>query len=145
MRAVGWLCLLMLSLCVQGQVASDDEASRVLALENAWNQAEVNGDARALAQLLAPSFVYTDYDGSLMDRSAFLAHVGRRDDHYQQLGNEEQTVHLNANVIIVTGIYREKVTVNGKSVVRRGRFTDTWIKDLRAWVCAASQATMMAR
>lgn len=54
-------------------------------------------------------------------------------------------MYRHKDVAVVIGIYREKIRVKSKVTVRRGRFTDTWIKDHREWLCIASQATLIAR
>jgi hypothetical protein len=67
-------CVLLVAMCLpiaaqQGRTAGD-ESARVLSLENAWKQAEVKHDARALSMLLAETFEYTDDDGHFMNKSA---------------------------------------------------------------------------
>jgi ketosteroid isomerase-like protein len=149
MRTIACVCILVLTtgggLCGQRQSTEDNESARVVALENAWNQAEAHGDSHAVELLLAPSFVYTDDDGRFMDRASFLAEIQRSKHRYEQLTNEDQTVYRHKDVAVVTGIYREKLRVKGKLTVLRGRFTDTWIKDHREWLCIASQTTLIAR
>jgi ketosteroid isomerase-like protein len=132
-----------LSAFSQGSRTESDESRMILNLENAWNQAEMSHDAHALDSLLADKFVYTDDDGSYMNRSQWLAHVKRGDDHYQQLSSENLTAYLYGDAAVVTGGYREKVELKGKSVVRHGRFTDTWIKQNAEWKCVASQSTLI--
>jgi hypothetical protein len=44
----------------------------------------------------------------------------------------------------VTGVYREKGTYKGKPYQRRGRFTDTWVKQKGTWQCVASQSTLIS-
>jgi hypothetical protein len=117
----------------------------ILSLENASSQAELTHDAHALDSLLGENFVYTDDDGSYMNRSQWLAHVKRGDDHYQQLGNEDQTAYLYGNAAVVTGAYHARIELKGKSVMRRGRFTDTWIRESGQWKCVASQSTLISQ
>jgi hypothetical protein len=52
----------------QNAPQTSDEEGRILALENLWNRAEQTKDAAALDQLLAPSLIYIDYDGSIMTK-----------------------------------------------------------------------------
>lgn len=78
-----------------------------------------------------------------MNRTQWLAHVKRGDDHYQQLGNEDVTVYVYGDGAVVTGRYREKVGLKGKNVVRHGLFTDTSIRQNGAWKCVASQSTLV--
>jgi hypothetical protein len=44
------------------------DRSKILALENAWNQAEEHKDVKALEMLLHPNLVYIDYDRSMMTK-----------------------------------------------------------------------------
>lgn len=123
---------------------SADE-NRILLLENAWNSAEQQKNTRVLDDLLASSLVYTDYDGSFMTKSEFLASVANPSLHPEQIINESVTVHAYGSSAIVTGVYREKGVSNGKRYSRRGRFTDTWVSQNGIWQCVASQSTLMSR
>ena len=44
------------------------DASKLIALENAWNQAQLHHDAKALNNLVSDAFVYRDYDGTVMNK-----------------------------------------------------------------------------
>ena len=144
LNAVCFLLLAALVSSAQTSKPGSEEARQVLALENAWNQAEVKADASGLNLLLGDEFVYTDVNGSFKNRAQWLADVQKEVLRYEQLGNQDQAVHIYGNAAVVTGIYRERVHLKGKSVVRRGRFTDTWVKQNGAWKCVASQATLVA-
>ena len=122
----------------------NDESQQVIALENAWNQSEAKADISGLDLMLADGFVYTDVDGSVKNRAQWLSDVKKESLHYEQLANRDQVVHMYGNTALVTGEYREKVVLKGKTVLRRGRFTDTWIKLNGVWKCVASQATLIA-
>ena len=121
------------------------EEGRIIALESAWDQAEQNKDASALANLLADSLVYVDYDGSLITKQQFLADVKGSDITGEQINNEGVTVHLHGNnVAVSTGIYRDKGMEKGKPFSRRGRFTNVWLNQNGKWECIASQSTLIA-
>jgi ketosteroid isomerase-like protein len=122
-------------------VAQDSGKTRVLALENAWNEAESHRDVNALAGLIAPTFVYTDADGSFMDKQQFLASI--RASGASQIVNEGMKMESYGDVIVVTGSYREQGSERGKSYSRRGRFTDTWVEKDGQWLCVASQETLI--
>jgi len=124
------------------QAVSEDEG-RILALETAWNHAEQSKDVAALDQLLATELVYIDYDGSLMNKEQFLAAIKAEGLSPAQIINENQKAVVFGDCAIVTGIYREKGTSNGKPYSRRGRFTDTWVKINNTWRCVASQSTLI--
>jgi ketosteroid isomerase-like protein len=127
----------------QAAVQPDAEQTKILALENAWNQAEEHKDVKALDALLDSSLVYVDYDGSIMDKAEFIASIKAPTLHPEQIVNETMTAHVYGDNAVVTGVYREKGDKNGKPYSRRGRFTDTWVYLNRTWVCVASQSTLI--
>ncbi len=91
------LFLIIAALCAAGvfyAVAQDSGKTRVLALENAWNEAESHRDANALAGLIAPTFVYTNADGTVMDKQQFLASI--RATGASQIVNEGMKMDLTA-------------------------------------------------
>jgi len=137
LSAMSFLC------AAQSQVASDDSA-RILSLENAWNQAEVKHDVAAMRMLLADTFVYTDDDGSFMNKTQWLSHLDSGSDQYELLGNSSMKVGLYGDTAVVTGEYREKIKQKGKMAVHAGRFTDTWIRQSGQWKCVASQSTLIS-
>jgi len=150
MRAMMFALLLFLFAvtCLAPQAAAqnspDAEQTRILALENAWNQAEEHKDVAALQALLADSLVYIDYDGSYMDKEQFLTAIKAPSLHPEQIVNQAMTAHVYGDSAVVTGIYREKGVSAGKPYLRRGRFTDTWVKVNGTWQCVASQSTLVA-
>jgi len=116
-------------------------ASRIIALENAWSRAAEGKDLKALDTLLDDDFVYVTPDGRLMTKAAVLADV--KGSNVQQFVTEGMTAHLYGDVAIVTGMFKMKGVENGKTFLRRGRFTDTWVYRSGAWACVASQGTLL--
>src|SRR6266496_2089578 len=99
----------------------------------------------SLNQLFAETFIFVDIDGSLQNKAQFLASVSDRSEHIDSIRSESMLSHVHGDTVIVTGIYHEKGTLNGKAYYHHGRFTDTWIRDGSAWLCAASQSTLMQK
>jgi ketosteroid isomerase-like protein len=140
------LCVCAALGTAQPQAKSSGEEGRIIALESAWDQAEQNKDASALANLLADKLVYVDYDGSLSTKQQFLASVKNPDLVGEQINNEGVTVHVYGNnVAVSTGIYRDKGMEKGKPFSRRGRFTNVWLNQNGKWECISSQSTLIAR
>jgi hypothetical protein len=75
---------------------SSDEAF-ILSLEKAWNLAEEHKDVHALDQLLASTLVYTEFDGSLMDKAQFLASVKSSSPEGDQFTYEDLKVLVYGN------------------------------------------------
>jgi len=147
MRSTVSLCVLLFASSLLGiaqQQEEEAERTRILALENAWNQAEEHKDTQALDGLLGSGLVYVDYDGSFMDKAQFMASVKAPSLHPEQIVNESMTAHVYRDSAVVTGVYREKGVNKGKPYLRRGRFTDTWVKQNGTWVCVASQSTLIS-
>ena len=130
-----WVAVLILILPLG---AGAQDASKVIAMENAWNHAELQNDAGAVQLLLADDFVMTTADGVLYNRDQILASV--RDKSYKPdvLQSSEMETHAYGNTTVVTGVYYEKGTDKGKAWERRGRFTDTWVWAGGRWQCLAS-------
>lgn len=133
--------------CARAQESATDNSGRILSLETLWNQAELKQDIQALQNLLAENFIYVDVDGSSQNKAEFLDGVRNRPEHIDALGLEPASskVYVYENSAIATGIYRERGTLHGKRYAHRGRFTDTWVKQGSAWVCVASQSTLIQK
>jgi ketosteroid isomerase-like protein len=130
------------SVLVSAQQADDaGTITKVLALENAWNQAEEKKDTKALGALFDNSLVYITYQGTLQTKAEFLAQMRTSLSQPQQELTGSVTAHVLGSVVIVTGLYVAKGTENGKPYVRRGRFVDTWAPKDGGWRCVASQST----
>ena len=122
---------------------SADDRSMILALESAWNQAEIHHDANAAASIMADTFISVDHHGVIQNKSQYLA--GLKDLSFKptEIANSETSVYLYGDTAIVTSAYRTKGTDGGKPFVHRGRFTDTWIKRNGEWKCVADQETLI--
>jgi ketosteroid isomerase-like protein len=146
MKEIGFVvmaCFALVFAAAQNR-ADSDPVTKVLALENVWNQAEARKDTKAMDALLDNALVYVDYDGSFQTKAEFLSRVKSAASQPQQEITESVTGHMFGGTVIVTGLYRAKGMENGKSYVRRGRFVDTWTLKAGSWVCVASQATPIA-
>jgi hypothetical protein len=140
----GVLLQAFLLMGVQAAKTADEKSQAVISLENAWNYAEERHDGDALRLLLAETFVYTDYDGTIMDRDQWLRKVQSLAKDYRHLSNVEQNARAYGDAVVVIGVYLEKMKIKGKDADRRVRFTDTWIFQNSHWECVASQSTLTA-
>ena len=120
-----------------GSTHTGDE-TQILALENAWNQAELHNDPAALKLILTDDFVITEPDGSTIGKQGLMAVTGDKSYHYDVLVSEDFRARVYGTVAVVTGSYHEVGSSKGKHFDRRGRFTDTWLKFGPSWQCLAS-------
>jgi len=136
--------LLLVPLVALAQESGDSaDKSLILALEGAWNQAELHHDANAVAAIMADSFISVDHHGKLLNKSQYLADLKDLSFKPEEISNSETTVYLYGDFAIVSSVYRTKGTDNGKPFVHRGRFTDTWIKRNGKWQCVADHETLI--
>src|SRR5260370_38492303 len=92
MKAMAALCVFVSAWAAMGSgqesVKPSGEEGRIIGLESAWDQAEQNNDAAALAGLLADKIVYVDYDGSLSNKQQILESTKIPEETSEQINNE---------------------------------------------------------
>jgi ketosteroid isomerase-like protein len=119
--------------------------SKIVALEQSWNQAYKSGDTKALNAILDDGIVLVNDDGSVQSKEEFLASVKSSTPQptaqQQQVAPESFSVHVHGNVAIATGVMRVKGVEGGKPYTRRERFVDTWLLKKGTWVCVGTDAT----
>jgi len=146
MRRVIPLLLVLSCLAVAQSISSaQGDETKIIALENLWNQMQLNHDADAMGKLLDDDFVLTDYDGTVMSKLQFLESI--RDKSYQLSveASDNMRLHRHGDTVVVTGATHEKGTFKGKPYQHQGRFTDTWMKKNGQWLCIASHLGMISR
>jgi hypothetical protein len=117
----------------------------LIALENAWNQAQLHHDSKALDGLVAGTFISTDNDGTFMTKAQFLA--DNRDLSYAPslMTNSDERIFLYDNAAVVAGVYHAKGLNKGKPFDHYGRFTDTWVYLNGKWLCVASHTSALKK
>jgi len=149
---VKWLLVRVLMLaCGAGAMAQGPgpdtraERSKIIALENAWNQAQIHRDGEALNRLIVDTFVYTDTDGTVLNKAKFIADSKDPSVETALVANDNVEVYFYPGVAVVTGAYHAKGTNQGKPFDHYGRFTDTWISSEGQWRCVASHTNLMKK
>ena len=142
--AVSSALLLGAALAVAWQQTVSDDGGWVLGLEKAWNQALEEKNTKALDMILAGTFVSIDIDGSVSNKSEFLASIKSPDYHASQAVIEESNVKVYGDAAVVVGVFRVKGMEKGKPYGHRERFVDTWIKSNGKWQCVATTSTLIA-
>jgi hypothetical protein len=149
MKTVIMVCVLWLTTSVPNAqtpaASSRGSEGLLLALENAWNQAQLHHDSKALEGLVADSFISTDNDGTFMTKAQFLA--DNKDPSYAPsvMANSDERIFLYDNVAVVAGVYHAKGSYKGKPFDHYGRFTDTWVYLNGKWLCVASHTSALKK
>jgi ketosteroid isomerase-like protein len=138
------VCALSTSVFAQSDV-EDAAKSKVVALEQLWNQAYKSGDIKALDSILDDGIVLVNDDGSVQTKAEFLESVrttpAQSSAQQQQVAPESLHVHVFGTVAIATGVMRVKGMESGRPYSRRERFVDTWLYKNGNWVCVGTDAT----
>lgn len=149
MRKSGWLLpagwLTLAALTVVAPVFAQEkqgEEGQIIALEKAWNEAELKHDPSALEQILGDDFVITETDGTVRNKREHMAITKDTSYHYDVLVSEGFRVKVYPTFAVVTGSYHEKGASAGIHFDRHGRFTDTWIRLGTTWRCVASHDSL---
>ena len=142
------MALFCTTLCTTAVWAQDTEAatkSKIIALEQLWNQAYKSGDTKALESILDDGIVLVNDDGSVQTKAEFLASVKSASPdpgaQQQQVAPESFSVRVYGNVAIATGVMKVKGVEGGKAYTRRERFVDTWVFKHGTWACVGTDAT----
>jgi len=144
-RTLPLLFALIALFSVQNISRAQGDETKIIALENLWNQIQINHDADAMAKMLDKDFVLTDYDGSVMNKAQFLASIRDSANQLTVEVSEDMKLHAHGETVIVTGATHEKGTLKGKPYQHQGHFTDTWIKKNGQWLCVASQLSLTGK
>jgi ketosteroid isomerase-like protein len=136
--------VLLLTTIAQDKANNSSEKSMILALENAWNQAELHHDAGAVDAIVAETFISVDHHGHLQNKAQYIADLKDTSFSPEQISNTDTSVYVYGNTAIVTSAYRTKGTDGGKPFVHHGRFTDTWVNMSGKWKCVANQETLVS-
>jgi ketosteroid isomerase-like protein len=146
MRRPFALLLLLSSLALPQTFAqSDGDESKIIALENLWNQIQIAHDADAMDKMLDDDFVLTDFDGSVLNKAQFLVTIRDKSNQLTLETTQDMKLHRHGDIVVVTGTTHEKGTLKGKPYEHHGRFTDTWIKHDSQWLCIASQLSLIPK
>lgn len=137
------LCFSSILSAQQANTAGDE--TRIIGLENSWNLAQKNHDANAMAGMLHPDFVFTDYDGTVMTKPQFLASIRDASNTLSLEVSDDMALHRFGDTVVVTGATHEKGKQKGKAYEHYGRFTDTWIRHNNEWLCVASQLGLLQK
>jgi ketosteroid isomerase-like protein len=148
MRRTWAVMMLICAASGWGLAQSDTDSAtktKIVALEQLWNQAYKSGDIKALDSILDDAIVLVNDDGSVQNKAEFLASVKsstpQPSAQQQQVAPESFNVHVFGNVAIASGVMRVKGVENGKPYTRRERFVDTWLLKRGSWVCVGTDAT----
>jgi ketosteroid isomerase-like protein len=109
----------------------------VLAVEQAWVEAEQKRDTAALKRLIHDRYVVTFNTGKLHNKEEFIkAFAGSKSEPSTQTLSD-QTVIVDRDTAIIVGTDTLRGTKNGEPYTRVARYTSTYVRRDGRWVALA--------
>ncbi|MGB6478296.1 MAG: nuclear transport factor 2 family protein [Candidatus Sulfotelmatobacter sp.] len=139
------LALISLSHAAAQKSKDDSQETKILIMEQLWNEAQVNRDARVLDAMIGGQFINTEYDGEVSDKAKFLADIKDKQFKPTTLTIQDVKVNMYADAAVVVGIYHTKGIYQNKPYEHFGRFTDTWVYAEGRWQCVASHTSLLKK
>ncbi len=130
-RLIIFSCFVFICNLTFGQTAKEDSIkTEIIKLTQEWNLALVNRDSLALDRILAPEYILSSSNGSLLPRKEWMHNTlhGLVTDSAAFIGPQRITVY--ANEAISEGVLHWKVKntdKNGRTVVRN---TEALVADI---------------
>jgi hypothetical protein len=110
------------------------------------SQALVAGDGGAMAQILAPEFIYVNAAGQVFTRGAYLqAYVGSEFIKWQTQNLDETQVLCYGDVAVLICRVRDQTIANDQWSDEYYRSVFVYVKRGNRWLCAAGQTTHIPR
>jgi len=117
--------------------ATQTDIDALTALNRDYIQSVQNGDVRRFDEILADDFLYSNPDGSLVDKSQFLAQTARPVT-ITGLEAQDVKVRLLGDVAI---IHARTSYTTADGAQRYGRYTDVWARRNGKWLAVSAHVT----
>lgn len=131
-------------------IVKDHPEETILRLEKNWLDAEFRLDTASIAPLLHPRFISINgnrISGKQEELKGIYEHISAMQKEgvvLDSLRLEDTQVRLYDSTAIATFIVHTFKKDKGKSVEKRTRFYDVWIKRSGQWKAVSSQGTVLA-
>src|SRR5437879_4917538 len=119
---------------------ADSDLETLLALNRDYIRSVQTCDVRRFAELLAPDFLCSNPDGSLVDREAFLKQTARTT-AISNLEADDVDVRLLGDVAI---IHARTTFTSADGRAASGRYTDVWARRNGRWLAISAHVTRSA-
>lgn len=130
----------MLSVCLAAQAAGSVEAE-LLALQDQWAKARVEGNVSVLERIYAKEFWITSMNGSLVARSEDIGVFASREMKPEIVADDEIKVAVYDDMAIVTGREHVKGTYKGMAGDFMLRFTNVYVRRDGRWQMVTHHST----
>ena len=120
-------------------VTSTADLEALTSLNRDYIRSVQNGDVRRFDEIVAADFRCSNPDGSLLDRSGFLAQTARPVT-ISNLAAHDVEIRLFGDVAIIHG-RTSYMMADGRPGA--GRYTDVWARQNGEWLCVSAHVTRL--
>jgi hypothetical protein len=124
---------------MSGQGVSIEQ--KLMQMERDWGKAQIKKDYAAVEKMLAADWQGIDYDGQIVDKATYMAHMRSERSTLQSEDISQMKVRVFGNTAVVTGKDTEKSTDRGKNSSGTYVWTDVFVLRHGQWQVVASQST----
>jgi hypothetical protein len=128
------------SAAVKDDATRQRDKQEVLNIENAQNQALMNGDANAIDHLWPDEFNYISAKGELLSKADIIAELRAGKRKYYAVRHDHIEVHDFGNTIVLRGTSTSKVLSKGAISTGPRTFIDVFAKQDGHWKSVAHTA-----
>jgi len=124
----------------------DREAQKeILELEKKFGEAMIQNDTDAIGRLLSNDWIIIDPDGSVIDRSRFLAVIKSGALKHEAMDSEDIRVRTYGNTATVTAVTHTRTKYLDKEFNTHERATDVFAKQNGRWQCVLTHLTTLSK
>ena len=118
-------------------VKTPSDLEQLSALNHDYIHSVQHGDVRRFEEILAPDFLCSNPDGSLVDKPGFLAQTARPVT-ISGLTIEDVRIRILGEVAIIHARTRYRAATGEE---RQGRYTDVWARRDGVWLAVSAHVT----
>jgi len=117
----------------------------VMQIEQDMGAAIQKGDASPFERYIADTFVFTDSDGGVTDKTHLVSDIKSGDLKFESSKLDDLKVQVYGNTAVATYGTTDKGNYKGKDISGQYRWTDVFVKRKGQWQMVASQGTRLAK
>jgi ketosteroid isomerase-like protein len=137
--------LILSAMSAGALLAQSPGEKELLKLENDWNVAVLGHDMKFLEKLYAEEYLWTNAEGKVFTRAEDLKSTKEEKSPPLSLILSELKAHVYGEAGLVTGMNTVTSTEKGKTVTKKVRFTDVFVKRDGRWQCVASHGSIVKK
>ena len=124
-------------------ISEREAQEEILELEREFGKAMIQNDADAIGRLLSEDWIIIDPDGSVIDRSRFLAVIKSSALKHEAMDSEDIRVRNYGDSATVTALTHTRTRYLGKEFTTHERATDFFVRKNGQWQCVLTHLTTL--